>query len=64
MLLLHQDGHGQKPVVVLMMVYFPDGKTSLVAPLQEELSHSLLFWLAQVSALCFPEHLLVWGILF
>lgn len=63
MLLLHQDGHGQKPVVVLMMVYFPDGKTSLVAPLQEELSHSLLFcrkmWLAQVSALCFPEHLLV-----
>lgn len=26
-MLLHQDGHGQKPVVVLMMVYFPDGKT-------------------------------------
>lgn len=42
-LLLHQDGRGQKPAVVLMMVYFTDGKSSLVAPLQKDFFHSLLF---------------------
>lgn len=67
-LLLHQDGHGQELVVMLTMVSFPDGKTNLVPPLQGDLSHSLSFcrkvWLARVSALCFAEHLLVWGISF